>query len=721
MATRSSRARGRIAGVLGAVVVVAACAGSGTSGPGTESSTSSSSDVDDTVTDTTETAGAETTTTLAPIDRQPIPRGESAADAVVAAREAAGGETVDTALLDFAAHFGPLPGVDAIERDGSIGRSPTHVFESIERFRGELTDEQETAVDAVLTAFFTEVEYRDVADLDPAGDDEPVPTAEGHRQNRARSSEPFSDDLWATPEELAKWEGWLREAERSLASVLGVLSLNIDYSVHLAALGVEHHEYEAATAVGLDESTGLPTCAIWIAEARRRPGAGTRQSALAHELFHCWFAFHVGHTAYVATPMWLREGLTTWAGDAAAGGVTAFLAGEIWPRYLQPTVGWSLFSSDYDAVGFWTAVDEQTSIGPRVPAYLTSTRFASHDERLAPVLGWVGADGAASIASAAHRLGVAGWDYAAGVPAISRVDEPVVVSDEIVQRSPSGFQYTVRYAFEPSDGGGGTLVDLAISGPGRYRWSDGTEVVNASGSQRGLHCLGGDCRCPDGSELPVDAIPIDGVDATLDAAGMGSPAESAILEAVVVDTDDVCEDDPCAEVGPDTPVDEVPDDCDVPVSEGSECFHGRFRADPAQAEAYLTATYAGLTAGASEYRSGEIYVTLRPDGTYVQELSGVVMAGESPDGLIESSFDLFVEGDYVFDDTTFSALATRITQFNQVTIDGVGPDGIPQVIEPPANEADRATFGYVCTGSDLVIDADDALFAGFPTDYDRVG
>ena len=225
---------------------------------------------------------------------------------------------IQDALDLFAAVYGPIPGADSTRFDPRP-HDASMAIRNVFRVFDDLTAEQQAAVSAA------------------AG-----PTTGG-----------AGVDVILASTRGGSIEAQIASLEAQIAGHLGrPLGLAIDVVTGHAF--ANPRVLADAAPLGGGEPFRMPydTCQVRVSV-----GVVTA-STLAHEVFHCFQFTFAGRTA--ETPDWIQEGQAEWVG-ARVGGVDADIVGS-WNGWVTGQLV-SLFSKDYNAVGFYWVI-EQAGIDP---------------------------------------------------------------------------------------------------------------------------------------------------------------------------------------------------------------------------------------------------------------------------------------------------------------------------------------------------------------------
>jgi hypothetical protein len=411
------------------------------------------------------------------------------------------------ALRAFSMAYSPLPGVK-LPRGAAGGTfEGTMAALMVRRFRGQLTNAQQTAIDRATAP---------------------------HRltDGRARIRVPavtFTTDraaLAMAQKYLGYYAARMPGVSAAMPLVVGDVSQEITVKGGGKALAVTHAvNPQYVTVPQLDLGRG-DHCQIQITPT----GVGTRgtpdfETTIAHETFHC-VQFQLANLDNL--PEWIVEGGAEWAAQVAHP-TSLDDSGLFYVAYLlDPRT--SVLARNYDAIGFWAHADELAggagALFARMPDILRATNANAF-----ALAGGTSGQFVDTWASAMRRLPGRGLAWMQGLPYVAPEGTsyrgqpltspavPVTVSTTL-----SAPAYTTRLYDVAGQPAKPLITFSAASGSTRAA-SSGTDfgVLGTNG-----FCTG-DCTCPDGVE-PTKPIPpfsqIDGDGLKLGQSG-GAAAASA--------------------------------------------------------------------------------------------------------------------------------------------------------------------------------------------------
>jgi hypothetical protein len=451
----------------------------------------------------------ETTATPSPSPRAQL----SPAWAAVLNQIGPNGEiSLATALQAYSLVFGPLPGVQAPPSDGGLIGSGTLAVEMILQHYHDLTAAQQQAVlqRLGLTAPASAqsasplaagvpplaLAHADVQALIATATATPLPT-------------PVSTDGTDTAPFRAMIDAFIPKYNAYLGYTYTLpIVLVIDPNFTDTA-------YAFADPVDAQRSfIGAPAlCPIVI-----NPIVGTfttarQQFVIAHELFHCYQAAIVNKLSVLyAAPKWLTEGSAEWAGAVVSGATSADPQLQVMWGYWLANPDHPLFKDSYDAVGFYSLLD-QVGISPWkvLPAMLLSqTQGTVPDNLTAYQAGTQSApqqvlDTWASSYERDTALG-ADWDLTGpGIPAPVLYGGPPVPTVTLGTAKPLPVKTPAYTSLDEDLTSQADVVLVSISGTSRLHDSASFERV---GSANGSYCTKqGGCTCPPGSAYQGPALP----------------------------------------------------------------------------------------------------------------------------------------------------------------------------------------------------------------------
>ncbi|MEZ5100144.1 MAG: VWD domain-containing protein [Thermoleophilia bacterium] len=244
---------------------------------------------------------------------------------------------------------------------------------------------------------------------------------------------------------------------------------------------------------------GAPVCRVAMLPASNPDPAPEQRLTLAHEVFHC-FQFQLADGMDALPRGWVREGTAEWAGSLVTG-----RRSDEYVNYLRtPELG--LFGREYDAVGFWGALDQFLAGGlwTRLPAIL-----AQRGDLRAYGTALGGIEEAFPRFWASYQLRVPRFG-----PAWQQLDPTDV---DAAQSAPVTEAATSRAFTVPrlttrifSLAGSDDLLHVQI--PKDALLGDGR--IDTPALEDAWFCLGGRCECPPGthatSRFPTAPSPVQG-------------------------------------------------------------------------------------------------------------------------------------------------------------------------------------------------------------------
>jgi hypothetical protein len=317
----------RLSSILVAFIVVVGCAGVPPAGSPSGSSASPS-------------APPASATPAGPFDPA-----KSAWDNVLARIGPDGEVDAELAMDAFAAAFSPLPGRAAPPGELVQIDDGTLAVQWLQRFWGELTEEQQAYADALIRGQL------------PAG----VGTTISSGVARAGTQ-----PLIVTAAEPTDWPTLIDSAISTVATRLGrVYTGTIKHELVLIPidLAVEFW-HTGGWADSRDASGGIvgpaETCTIYISPWMVNATGAAALDLAVHEVFHC-FDYDLGQiAAHHAVPAWVKEGAAMWAGQSVAGQTN--LGAQQWTKWLL-NPGAPLFGRSYDAIGIYGLL-ESSGVDP---------------------------------------------------------------------------------------------------------------------------------------------------------------------------------------------------------------------------------------------------------------------------------------------------------------------------------------------------------------------
>lgn len=299
----------------------------------------------------------------------------SAWQRVMAGATNAGESTVTMARQAFSLTFEPLPGVDVPSGSRRDIQSGSAALRMMIAHWSELTASEQITVLSYLPAAASPASSADdpaVSNTEGAAGEVAAPGAQfvgfvAHPRPRAAGGGPDE----ATKQRISGRVDVLRLAigVRAGKALDGPVDLTFNdrdvvagsaaYTLpHSAGQLVTHPTPDTATLSGTQGS--YSGCYIAFNRDAWADSAGTDLDfVIAHELFHCFEGMFIGdlNVFYDAAtaPPWVIEGGANWA--AAQVVPTSTRAAGAWQDYLLVT-STTLFTSSYDAIGFWNHLAE---------------------------------------------------------------------------------------------------------------------------------------------------------------------------------------------------------------------------------------------------------------------------------------------------------------------------------------------------------------------------
>ena len=241
-----------------------------------------------------------------------------------------------TALQAFALAYGPLPGVHS--PSGPIGEIPdgTMAAEWVLRYRSRLSPRQLRVVDRLLG----------------------LPL----QGNSARAAGPpdYGDPGFSVSASLgavaAKWVN-VFDAKFGITLPLTVVAGNTTTIIPNPLTGGLAPADAAPFLAGGGYGSGEPqVCRVRFAALAGTYTAAVQSSLMAHEVFHCFEFYFLGSNVWQPPSAWIMEGLAVWGQlsvEQAPNNSFDFQMGD----YLHSPET-TLFTRNYDAVGFWGHVQD---------------------------------------------------------------------------------------------------------------------------------------------------------------------------------------------------------------------------------------------------------------------------------------------------------------------------------------------------------------------------
>ncbi len=457
--------------------------------------------------------------------------------------------TPELALTAFALQFGDVPGSLNLARDGSEPRSGTNAIRWVVSVWDDLSVAQQEAVEVRIARYLGST-----AETTAASD-----ASTGSRD--LASVEPrFMHAADPTPEEQEFWDGLARDAAQKVRERLGGVSLAYDIVLVDEVAGGDAETGPSTVILPFLPSLTNDSCRIAVGEARRFPDDAQKQSAMYHEMFHCWSLINSDSLfAWSDTPGWYQEGVASWVGESLAGG-SAYSA-SWWPRYLLPRQSdriYPMFIEEYSAIGFWSSVDAALG-GGLWGEILSLNRVAEGGDNadlMNAVLARIGPNALAGIPAEAAMRTDWGTNWIMSGPGLrggGRISNEITIDEGVpdgISVAP-GWQQLQSFSLNLPDPSTPTIVEIAGRGWISGRWNTGEEFI-ITAAETLVFCAG-ECACADGTSIAGARVLPPGTD-TLAAAMIGGPATGSAIEVAMTSSDEECE-EPTDSVGPGSPYD----------------------------------------------------------------------------------------------------------------------------------------------------------------------
>ncbi len=585
---------------------------------------------------------------------------ETAAEQIAAIRQAPDGDPLDVALAEYSALFGPLPGTAAIPQDGSIPTSATHILETLESRRADLTAEQAAALDEQLARFdsiepvaaflLNDPTEADTTDAPDTTEPSPEGLARPMGFSAARGARPAPDAIQNEIRLVAAQVQAALGGRPILAWVEIVPNGSLDGATALnRSLGTLNPKRASLFADGI-----VADCVIKLTESIVAGDAldttSDAQPAVIHEVLHCWQFGQLDLDAVRQNAMddWAKEGMAAYFGDLL-GGLNRFNA-EWWSGYVLTQVEadgtWPLYPSSYAAIGFWSRVAERSDLVGAMKRTLAASpdNDAMYTAAIAEM-----AHGPAWLAAGTAQQAAWGPGWTAsgpGIPSGPRRPAQVAVAftdGPVTESVRPAAHRNVQFDLEPIPAAPGTVLKLALDGSAVARVGDNDVVVNGDFALTDW-CLG-DCTCPDDRPaFPAERVLSEPYNVTASLVGLAGSGSSALAELVVFNADEY--------------------DCENPdLGEPNGALLGVWRASPESvARMFALASAFGADAEAIdvEITSGEVLMTFAEDGTGSLAYNNVgifmndaVIGQMTVDGSGTFSWGT-VDGQILIADTTFA-------------------------------------------------------------------
>jgi hypothetical protein len=257
----------------------------------------------------------------------------------------------ETALRAFSAVFGPLPGVEVPEGPEAEVEFGTIAIRMLSLYIDEITPEQRVAVLAAagpLADFVTGSAGGPGAASSGPGLPEPVVQSMG-----------LPADAGVLAADAEDYETEIAGIITSIESRVGrSLGLEVEVVVSPDPVGILH-----ATALPLaDDGENINGCRVTVLPNAQSLSGVNLTAVLAHETWHCFEYSRLGTLSRrKSSPPWIMEGQAMWVGEAAVGGTQGLEPTDRhWKEYLiDPGPGVGLFARSYDAIGFYSHLQDQ--------------------------------------------------------------------------------------------------------------------------------------------------------------------------------------------------------------------------------------------------------------------------------------------------------------------------------------------------------------------------
>ena len=441
----------------------------------------------------TDPTGPSTTVPLPTSTTAPtaVPIGETAFGRAQALLVDVASTEVDRALTEFALQFGPIPGSPDLRPDGSEPATATGALDAIDAVFDDLTAEQRSAVLERLRPLFAGA-FMPVSSFAPS---ELTPLQSEFRTLADEMAGLLSSRIGGTPLDFE------------------ILFIDVDPGagdmVTDFGLGTMSRQTVVDWLERLAGPYAVPTsdCAIAIGPRGMTRSGSERESAVAHEIFHCWSIVNSPDTAaHQRTPSWYQEGVASWVGETLAGG--SAYSTNWWAYYVGSRQFALVPGLKYPAIGFWSWVDSHGSdlwsiipalhaaaiTGDPLAVFNIATASLDADERTT----WAGA-----------RVRESGWGTAwdmdgPGIGSRAHRTPPIIMPVGSV-RTFDTFALGIHNVFidplESIDVGPGQLLGVSFqaSGTWRVRWASGDEITSVSAPGIMAWCSASPCLCPDGT------------------------------------------------------------------------------------------------------------------------------------------------------------------------------------------------------------------------------
>ncbi len=338
-----------------------------------------------------------------------------------------------------------------------------------------------------------------------------------------------------------------------------------------------------------------------------------------------------------------------------------------------------LYRESYAAIGFWSQLAEllggEAELWDRIPAFNTSAGLGNDSNLFEFITASLSRSELATLAASALQQPAYGsvWEVSGNdVTTSGRTPVPLTVD------STTGFvseavsfarQQLVQYQISADLTDDPWVIKLSTDGLVATRWSSGDEFTYID-EQTTTFCIGDACLCPDESELDLEVTRLPGDATSLDVALTGSASDGAGTTMEFVVLDENCEEE---ESEPVDLGDADPGDVVGTYRAQGESIAQMFR----EASLFGVGSEEGLDiAGAS----GDLLMTLRPDGTGRLDYNGVQVvftSGPLPEITINGGgeFDYGVAGTLRISGTDYTLSVTASVLGDEPLT--IGSDDLP--------------------------------------------
>jgi hypothetical protein len=416
--------------------------------------------------------------------------------------------SLSTALQAYTLVFGSLPGVQSLAPSSGIIPDGTLAVRMILQHYSDLTAAQQQAVlqRLGLTAPAS-------AALPPSQSARVTAESQAHPSAQTLAA-PVMAVLGPTPvpTDVPGTADYRAMVNAFIPTFNAFLKYTLTLPVVFTFNAAPKDAAETLVVNALGGTTGHPAlCRIDVNPVVNKYTVDNQRVVIAHELMHCYQAAILGQlSTYYTLPPWLLEGSAEWAGELVSG-ATADTTSDwgFWTMWLA-NPGTPLFSRSYDAIGFYSLLD-QAGISPWsvLPAMLTSqnnglNNLTAYALATKPAPQEVLDEWASSL----ERDSALGLDWDLKGPGIippSTYGGPKIQAVTLA----NGGQATVKTpAYTALDDGLTSAADVVlvnISGTSRLHDSASFERVT---SANGSYCTKqGGCTCPPGSPNQGESLP----------------------------------------------------------------------------------------------------------------------------------------------------------------------------------------------------------------------